>query len=189
MKGIVLVNNERYAEGYLHFLMHFHGDRDYFECHEILEAYWKEHPESPLQTTWVGLIQAAVGMYHYRRGNFAGAKKSIQGSILRSDTAHLEILGLDATLWIARLHDILYRLDSSPIKPYIDIDIPISDVTLLSTCQSLCMKHGYIWGAQSDINQSALIHRHTLRDRSDVIEQRRLAKDQKSQQRDRREYS
>lgn len=31
-----------YPAEYLEYLVYFHADRDYFECHEILEEYWKE---------------------------------------------------------------------------------------------------------------------------------------------------
>ena len=33
-----------YPTEYIQFLIHFHGDYDYFECHEILEEYWKTKP-------------------------------------------------------------------------------------------------------------------------------------------------
>lgn len=33
-----------YPTEYIQFLIHFHGDYDYFECHEILEGYWKTKP-------------------------------------------------------------------------------------------------------------------------------------------------
>lgn len=33
-----------YPEAYVAFLHEFHTTRDYFECHEILEEYWKEDP-------------------------------------------------------------------------------------------------------------------------------------------------
>lgn len=31
-----------YPPEYIEFLYHFHCDRDYFECHEILEELWKK---------------------------------------------------------------------------------------------------------------------------------------------------
>ncbi|PAD68333.1 hypothetical protein CHH83_14265, partial [Bacillus sp. 7586-K] len=33
-----------YDQEYIDFLVHFHCDRDYFECHEILEEHWKKDP-------------------------------------------------------------------------------------------------------------------------------------------------
>ena len=34
----------QYPEAYTDYLCYFHGARDYFECHEVMEEYWKEHP-------------------------------------------------------------------------------------------------------------------------------------------------
>jgi predicted metal-dependent hydrolase len=161
-----------YPQPYVLFLTHFHGDRDYFECHELLEEYWKEHPESPYRTTWVGLIQAAVGMYHYRRGNKAGAIKSLTGALRRSDPHHLQALGIDAAAWLELLADTLDSLRSNKTVEYRDINIPITDQNLIHACLQLCKDMGCDWGAPSRMEVKELIHRHTLRDRTDVIEAR-----------------
>lgn len=42
----------------------------YYESHECLEDYWREHREPYYQ----GLIQLAVARHHAERGNFRGAK-------------------------------------------------------------------------------------------------------------------
>lgn len=47
--------------------------RDYFEVHELLEELWRRVPQAdkaPVQ----GLLQAAVCLYHFGNGNFAGAR-------------------------------------------------------------------------------------------------------------------
>lgn len=31
-----------YPEAYIEYLAEFHGSRDYFECHELLEEHWKK---------------------------------------------------------------------------------------------------------------------------------------------------
>jgi len=157
-------------EAYLRFLAHFHGDRDYFECHELLEEYWKEHPESPYRQAWVGLIQAAVGMYHYRRGNAAGAAKSLAGALRRSERAPLRSLGIDAERWIETLEGALAAVRAG--APYRDVDVPLADERVASEGRRRCEELGYAWGAPSRMDEPQLIHRHTLRDRSDVIEAR-----------------
>ncbi|WP_133174958.1 DUF309 domain-containing protein, partial [Heyndrickxia sporothermodurans] len=60
-------------EAYIEYLVHFHGDRDYFECHELLEEHWKLTDIKNRHSVWVGLIQLAVSQYHYRRSNIVGA--------------------------------------------------------------------------------------------------------------------
>ncbi len=63
-----------YPKAYIDYLVEFHATRDYFECHEILEEYWKEDPPKKRKRYWVGFIQLAVALYHHRRQNTAGQK-------------------------------------------------------------------------------------------------------------------
>ena len=43
-----------------------------FHAHEVLEASWKQSPESEREL-WRGLAQVAVGLTHLQRGNARGA--------------------------------------------------------------------------------------------------------------------
>ncbi|MGV0811076.1 DUF309 domain-containing protein [Mycolicibacterium boenickei] len=43
-----------------------------FNAHEVLEAAWKQAPESH-RAMWQGLAQLAVGLTHIQRGNGTGA--------------------------------------------------------------------------------------------------------------------
>ncbi|MCD2486520.1 DUF309 domain-containing protein, partial [Staphylococcus aureus] len=49
-----------YPKAYIDYLVEFHATRDYFECHEILEEYWKEDPPKKRKRYWVGFIELAV---------------------------------------------------------------------------------------------------------------------------------
>ncbi|WP_205628902.1 DUF309 domain-containing protein, partial [Acinetobacter baumannii] len=51
-----------YPEALIDYLVYFHADRDFFECHEVLEDYWKSLPKEERSLFWVGLIQIAVGL-------------------------------------------------------------------------------------------------------------------------------
>jgi len=53
----------------------FECHADYFECHEVLEEAWQDGGRQDLG--YAALIQYAVAHYHARRGNTAGAEKSI----------------------------------------------------------------------------------------------------------------
>ncbi len=46
--------------------------REYFECHETLEAEWNAEP-GPIRTLYKGILQVGVGCYHLLRGNYRGA--------------------------------------------------------------------------------------------------------------------
>jgi len=163
-----------YPEAYVRFLAHYQGDRDFFECHELLEEYWKAHPESKFRNEWVGLIQAAVGMYHYRRGNVAGAAKSFEGALRRSSPERLRELGVDADAWLARIAETLRAARAG--EPYRDVDLPIADAALEAEAKRVCEAAGARWGAPSRMEDPELLHRHTRRDRSDVIEARLRAR-------------
>lgn len=86
-----------YPTEYIQFLIHFHGDYDYFECHEILEGYWKTKPRGNRDNYLVGLIQIAVSLYHHRRSNWNGAEKMMKSAItiLEKNSAHLLRLGIN----------------------------------------------------------------------------------------------
>ncbi|MFE3974180.1 MULTISPECIES: DUF309 domain-containing protein [unclassified Peribacillus] len=161
-----------YAEDYLYFLVHFHGTRDYFECHEILEEYWKETAPKERDSHWVGLIQIAVALYHDRRENKKGAARTLAKALanLHSKQAELLKLGLDPEKLFKLLEDTHERMLSQ--KPYESINLPIADQGLIEKCQSMCLQEGYIWGEGSDMANLSIVDKHLLRDRSDVISER-----------------
>jgi uncharacterized protein len=50
--------------------------REFFECHETLEAMWLAEPE-PVRQLYQGVLQIGVGFYHLQRGNRKGGVKSL----------------------------------------------------------------------------------------------------------------
>jgi hypothetical protein len=77
---------------YLAFIRHFNGDRDYFECHEVMEELWLEEGRSPLLQ---GLLQASVGLYHWDNGNRSGAVKLMLAALDKLNRYMDVALGLD----------------------------------------------------------------------------------------------
>jgi len=80
----------RYLAGILLF-----NARDFFEAHDVWEELWSDC-RGPEQRFYQGLIQAAVGLFHYSGGNVRGAAK-----LYRTSRAYMEpygspYLGLDA---------------------------------------------------------------------------------------------
>jgi hypothetical protein len=74
------------------FVDHFNGDQDYFECHEVMEELWLDQGRDPLLQ---GLLQAAVGLYHWRNDNRAGAVKLFTGALRKLAGAPAVLHGLD----------------------------------------------------------------------------------------------
>jgi uncharacterized protein len=159
-----------YPEAYIHFLCHFHGTRDYFECHEILEEYWKSRNQQ--EPIWVGLIQIAVALYHQRRGNFNGAEKMLNSAlkIVKEEKISVQNLGLDALQLESLLKKRLQEIKNK--EKYYQLNLPITDATLLNKCKHVCQLQNVKWGSPSNENDPFLLHKHKLRDRSDVITER-----------------
>ncbi|WP_135551204.1 DUF309 domain-containing protein [Paenibacillus cymbidii] len=160
-----------YPQAYLDYLHYFMYERDYFECHEVLEAYWKEHPNSPLRTVWVGLIQVAVGAYHHRRGNRAGALKMTASAAEKLTPEGLRELGIDAEPYLAQLNDRIEQLRRDPLAPYRAMSIPFADRELEAACLRRCGLA--VWPPADRRIADDLLHKHTRRDRSMVIGERR----------------
>ncbi|MEK8127068.1 DUF309 domain-containing protein [Paenibacillus filicis] len=159
-----------YPEDYLNFLIYFHAERDYFECHEVLEEYWKEHPQDPNGDAYVVLIQIAVASYHERRGRRTGAAKMLAGAVERMGRASLTPLGLDHGETQQRLVRRLQELKEEE-REFVDLNLPIADPALLAACRERCLEGGE-WERPSPMENVFLLNKHTMRDRSGVIAER-----------------
>jgi predicted metal-dependent hydrolase len=153
-----------YPEAYIEYLEYYHGARDYFECHEVLEEYWKEHPDSPYRVTWVGLIQLAVAMYHQRRGNWMGAIKMLSSAIRMLDDDDLGQLGITASQLKLLMNERLLMLERNTQLVFQDINIPFIDVTLEEQMTKI--------RTDDKVTDPYILNKHTLRDRSSVIRTR-----------------
>ncbi|GAA0382708.1 DUF309 domain-containing protein [Bacillus horti] len=158
-----------YPKAYIEYLIHFHVHRDYFECHEVLEEYWKE--EGMKDITWVGLIQIAVALYHQRRSNFQGAIKMLSSAIrILEDQSHrLTQLGIDHIQLTSLLQK--RHLEIVEQTPYTSFDLPLQEDVVLQ-CVKHCQLNEVEWCSNQNITDQFTINKHTLRDRSDVIEER-----------------
>lgn len=168
-----------YPKEYVEYLVHFHGSRDYFECHEILEEYWKKTDTSNKQSIWVGFIQLAVSSYHHRRGNFAGAKKTLAKAlqIFLLHEQQLSNLGLNPDALFALLGERIKQIDHH--QPYESFKLPIEEPSLLSECKQLAKELRLDLEYRSDLKNKHLVHRHLLRDRTEVVQSRWRAIKQK----------
>ncbi|MDA7027763.1 DUF309 domain-containing protein [Bacillus sp. CLL-7-23] len=166
-----------YPSAYIHYLTEFHVERDYFECHEILEEYWKKDPPQDRKRYWVGFIQLAVALYHQRRNNFIGAKRLIANSlrILEEEKAAVESLGLDHKELINLLKQTDQKIAAH--SPYESIMLPLTDQALIKACQKQGKSKS---GQQNDF----LTHKHRLRDRTEVLQAREKAKMLRKKSRD-----
>jgi predicted metal-dependent hydrolase len=161
-----------YPDDYIKFLAHFHGDRDYFECHEILEEYWKSVDKNNKTSHWVGLILMAVSFYHHRRENVKGAERTLRKgiNILENHPAETAKLGLEPGQLTKDLKNRLQIIKAG--GKYKSYNLPIKDPILQARCKKMCSGLGFTWCADSNFKDDDLVHRHKKRDRSMVIKER-----------------
>jgi uncharacterized protein len=89
----------RYLAGIL-----FFNEQDYFEAHEVWEDLWAEsHGDE--RRFYQGLIQAAVGLFHFSGGNLGGAVKLYRSSYDYMKACGSPFLGLDVpAFWRQMAH-------------------------------------------------------------------------------------
>ncbi|MBM4762175.1 DUF309 domain-containing protein [Bacillus sp. B15-48] len=162
-------------KAFIQYLVHFHGDRDYFECHEILEEYWKESDPRNKESILVGFILLAVSVYHHRRNNFSGALRTLKKSkkIFSYQKEKCEELAIDHSKLMKLIMDTRGVIEKQ--LPYKSINLPIGNKAVIDLCKSECKRQGFVWGERSNFANKELINRHLLRDRTDVILEREKA--------------
>src|ERR1051326_2172135 len=87
----------RYLAGIL-----FFNERDFFEAHEVWEDLWSESHGNE-RRFYQGLIQAAVGLYHFSGGNLGGAGKLYRSSRDYMEPCGSPFLGLDTAAFWAQM--------------------------------------------------------------------------------------
>lgn len=119
----------KYDPLYVAYLIYFNRDRDYFECHEVLEELWLAKNREPL---YKGLLQVAVGLFHFRRGNIRGSLKMLQSAADKLQNYQDDSLGINLAGLKEDLRQLIGRLDpdSAEPVPYYDLTIQIIDSEL-----------------------------------------------------------
>ncbi|MBI2080798.1 MAG: DUF309 domain-containing protein [candidate division NC10 bacterium] len=67
----------------------------YFETHELLEPVWMEQPKGPDLTVLQGIIQAAVGLYHFQHGNWRGGIRVLGYGLSKAEAGRPTFHGLE----------------------------------------------------------------------------------------------
>lgn len=120
------------------FLVYFNRDRDYFECHEVLEELWLERGRDPLYS---GLLQVAVALYHFRNGGVTpvynkieGARKMMRSAVRKLSAYPSDSLGIRLDLLIAQAREYIERLERYENKPFAfyPLEIELVDPELIA---------------------------------------------------------
>ncbi|MDF2815018.1 MAG: hypothetical protein K0Q81_1218 [Paenibacillus sp.] len=112
-----------YDQLYIEFLYYFNIERDYFECHEVMEELWMEEGRNPLHQ---GLLQVAVGLYHHRNGNIGGAIKLFDQAIEKLENYPRISMGIDLGKLVEDSRQYLAKLENIEEKPFDFYDLNIA---------------------------------------------------------------
>ncbi len=83
--------DERFLEG-----LKLFNEREYFECHEVIEELWLETASSDrYRDLYKGVIQAAAAIYQWDRGILTGARGLYRTAVEYLDQYRPKALGLD----------------------------------------------------------------------------------------------
>ncbi|WP_438349783.1 DUF309 domain-containing protein [Paenibacillus sp. FA6] len=119
----------KYEELYISYLIYFNRDQDYFECHEVLEELWLRDNRNPL---YKGLLQVAVGLYHFRNNNITGGRKMMDSAADRLEHYPSLSLGIELGSLVSQVRRYAKKLERYDEKPfsYYDLTIVIVDPAL-----------------------------------------------------------
>lgn len=153
---------------FVQFIKEFNVTHDYFECHEVLEDYWKEVAPKQKNHPLTALILMSTSMYHWRRGNNPGALKTMKTSIKRlietSGSPFYETIDY-SNLIQDTTSSLIQMQENESFQPFL---VSIKDPHLNSLVDNYSIETSY--------DKNFLIHKHMLRDRSEILAEREKSK-------------
>lgn len=150
---------------YIDFYAYFNGNQDYFECHEVLEEYWKEVAPGDKEHVLVGLVQLATGMYHWRRNNLRGAAKTLTKAVhnITRNEQSIFLKPLNLSLLEKQILHSISQVEQH--KPFHSFKIAIVDCEFKKLVDNRILE-------QPVIDEHFLLHKHMLRDRTEILKAR-----------------
>ncbi|MEK4385351.1 DUF309 domain-containing protein [Solibacillus sp. FSL W7-1464] len=154
---------------FINYCAYFNGNNDYFECHEVLEEYWKEIAPKEKLHPLVGYVQLATGMYHFRRANVTGAARIMEKAVvnfeLNRSSEFFEYIDVDQLLHLMR--NLLRKMQDK--EPFAHFPLPITNQHLQEIVQQRIK-------AIPIMDSHFLFNKHMLRDRTEILEAREFKK-------------
>lgn len=130
-----------YHHLYLLYLYYFNVKQDFYECHDVLEELWLEEG---CYSFYQGLIQVAVGLYHYRWNNIKGAILLFEDATKKLESYPDEHYGLNVKKLKTEVKQYLqklYNIEKEPFDFY-PLHIHIVDNELKQLVHSIAEEMG-----------------------------------------------
>ena len=154
---------------FIDYCAYFNGNEDYFECHEVLEEYWKEIAPKEKLHPLVGYVQLATSMYHWRRANYNGATRMMSKAVLNFEqNKESEFFDyIDFRQLLLTMKDALQKMQVN--EPFLKFTLPLENDQLQLLVQqriSTCTR----------MDSHFIFNKHMLRDRTEILEARQIKK-------------
>ncbi|MFC4411002.1 DUF309 domain-containing protein [Chungangia koreensis] len=152
---------------FIKYIEYFNGERDYFECHEVLEEYWKEVDPGNKDHPLVAWIQLATGLYHWRRNNFSGAKRMLEKSHLKMfrQQGSEFFAGIDLEHLLSDISRSLKAVEKR--EAFIPFKLQLSTSFFGDGVDTAILDEKF-----REAESKSLIHKHMRRDRSHILQER-----------------
>ena len=154
---------------FLQYIIYFNTKKDYFECHEVGEEYWKAVAPKNKTHPLTGWIQLAVGMYHWRRSNYPGALRSFIRAKVKLANAGIWVEGFDHEKLLQILSEAIEAVTER--RPFVPYEIPLASPQLQQMTEHYKAEH-----PTAEHDPHFLMHKHRLRDRTSIINLREQKK-------------
>ncbi|MEK3765158.1 MULTISPECIES: DUF309 domain-containing protein [unclassified Solibacillus] len=154
---------------FIDYCAYFNGNEDYFECHEVMEEYWKEIAPKEKLHPLVGYVQLATSMYHWRRENYNGATRMMSKAVLNfeknRESPFFDYIDFKQLLTVMKNR--LQKMQTN--EPFLKFTLPLENEQLQSLVQqkiSIC----------TPMDAHFIFNKHMLRDRTEILEARQIKK-------------
>jgi len=151
---------------FIEFIVYFNENQDFFECHEVLEEYWKSLPNNTKDHPLTGYILLATGMYHWRRGNTIGGLRTLKKANVKFNAAldkYPQFMdGINFEILRKDLNHAIQNIENS--RPFTSFPIVVTSNTINSLVREIEPQMELL-----PFESNAVIHKHMLRDRSSIL--------------------
>lgn len=155
-----------YHPYFVNFIVYFNENQDFFECHEVLEDYWNEFPSRTKDHPLTAYILLATGLYHWRRGNERGALRTLRKALAKlrmiPEQNSLFAKGIDFSVLCNHVQNSVQSIEVH--QPFTSFSIDMTSAKLRALVEMEKPRMQLL-----PFGSDAIIHKHKLRDRSDVI--------------------
>lgn len=151
---------------FVKFIIYFNDNQDFFECHEVLEDYWNNIPTRTKEHPLTSYILLSTGMYHWRRGNTTGALRTIKkaqykmASMVSAAPEFTEGIDFD---------DLLRNIDKAALSIEANRPFKSFPIKVLSAEIQQQVINAAATMELLPRGSEAIIHKHLLRDRTEII--------------------